>query len=129
MTATPYSPVIQVILLKNQDYLISEIEEREESPECLLTNPYKIENITYFDHSNCDYKNIPNPNALFIDEQIEHEKDKDGEQVFCTQSNYILLEKFPKYTNQNQVYLRAEDILTLADPSHLVVEYYKKTVG
>ena len=121
--------MIQVIVLKNQDYLIAEIEEREESPECLLTNAYKIENITYFDHSNCDYKNIPNPKALFIDEQTEHEKDKNGEEVICTQSNYILLEKFPKYTNQNQVYLRAEDILTLADPSYSVLEYYQKTVG
>jgi spore coat polysaccharide biosynthesis protein SpsF (cytidylyltransferase family) len=115
-------------LLKNQEYLIAEIEEREESPECLLTNPYKIENISYFDHSNVDYHNIPNPNALFIDEQVEHEKDKNGEQVISTQSNYILLEKFPKYTNQNQVYFRADDILTLADPSHSVLEYYQKTV-
>jgi len=120
--------IVQIILLKNQEYLIAEIEEREESPECLLTNPYKIENISYFDHSNVDYHNIPNPNALFIDEQVEHEKDKNGEQVISTQSNYILLEKFPKYTNQNQVYFRADDILTLADPSHSVLEYYQKTV-
>lgn len=121
--------MIQVILLKTQEYLIAEIEEREESPECLLTNPYKIENISYFNYSNTDYQNIPNPDALFIGEQVEKEKDKNGEEVITTQSDYIFLEKFPKYTNQNQVYLRAEDILTLADPSYLVVEYYKKTVG
>ncbi len=121
--------MIQVIVLKNQEYLISEIEEREESPECLLINPYKIESISYFDHSNCDYKNIPNPKALFIDEQIEHESDKDGKEVICTQSNYILLEKFPKYTNQTQIYMRADDILTICDPSYSVLEYYQKTLG
>lgn len=121
--------MIQVILLKNQEYLISEIEEREESPECLLTNPYRILDLTYWDHSNQERKNVPNPNALFIGESEEKETDKDGEIIITKQSDYILLEKFPKYTNQVQVYLRAEDILTLADPSHLVVEYYKKTLG
>jgi predicted lipase len=129
MTTTPYSPVIQVITLKNLEYLIAEIEEREESPECLLTNAYKIENISYFNYSNVDYQNIPNPNALFIGEQVEKEKDKTGEEVITTQSDYIILEKFPKYTNQIQVYLRVEDILTLADPSYSVLEYYQKTVG
>jgi hypothetical protein len=129
MTLDLQDRVIQVILLKDQEYLIAEIEERDESPECLLTNPYRITDLTYWDHSNVDYENIHNPNALFINQQEEKEKDKNGEEVICTQSNYILLEKFPKYTNQTQVYLRAEDILTLADPTHLVLEYYKKTVG
>jgi len=129
MTTTPYQPLIQILCLKNQQYLIAEIEERDESPECLLINPYKIENISYFNYSNNDYKNIPNPDALFVREQVETETDKGGEEVITTESEYILLEKFPKYTNQTQVYLRAEDILTLADPTHSVVEYYKKTVG
>ena len=129
MTQTPYQPLIQILCLKNQQYLIAEIEERDESPECLLTNPYKIENLSYFNYSNNDYQNIPNPDALFIREQVETETDKSGDEVTVTESEYILLEKFPKYTNQTQVYLRAEDILTLADPTHLVLEYYKKTVG
>ena len=129
MTQTPYQPLIQILCLKNQQYLIAEIEERDESPECLLTNPYKIENLSYFNYSNNDYQNIPNPDALFIKEQVETETDKRGDEVTVTESEYILLEKFPKYTNQTQVYLRVEDILTLADPTHSVVEYYKKTVG
>lgn len=129
MTTTPYQQVIQVILLKTQEYLIAEIEERDESPECLLTNPYRVTDLTYWDHSNVDYNNVHNPNALFISESVEKETDKEGNEVTVTQSDYILLEKFPKYTNQTQVYLRAEDILTLADPTHLVLEYYKKTVG
>lgn len=121
--------MIQILCLKNQQYLIAEIEERDESPECLLINPYKIENISYFNYSNNDYQNIPNPDALFIREQVETDKGGENGEVTTTESEYILLEKFPKYTNQTQVYLRAEDILTLADPTHSVVEYYRKTVG
>lgn len=129
MTQTPYSPVIQLILLKNQTYLIAEVEEREESPECLLINPYKIVDIAYYNYSNQDYQNIPDSNALFVSEKIEKESRKEGEEVITTELNYILLEKFPQYTNQHQIYLRSADILTLADPGHLVLEYYKKTVG
>lgn len=121
--------MIQILYLKNKQYLIAEIEERDESPECLLTNPYKIENISYFNYSNNDYQSIPNSNALFIREQVETETDRGGEEVITTESEYILLEKFPKYTNQVQIYLRSEDILTICDPTHSVLEYYKKTVG
>lgn len=118
-----------MIMLKNQQYLISGIEEREESPECLLTNPYLIENISYYNYSNVDYVNIPNTDALFLGEKTEVEKNKEGEEITVTQSDYILLEKFPKYTNQTQVYMRADDILTICDPSYSVLEYYQKTVG
>jgi hypothetical protein len=129
MTTTPYQPVIQVIVLKDQEYLIAGIEEREESPECLLTNPYRITDLTYWDHSNVDYKSVRNPNALFVEESEEKEIDKDGNEVTVIQADYILLQKFPKYSNQTQIYLRADDILTICDPSFSVLEYYQKTVG
>ncbi len=129
MTQVPYQPVIQVILLKNQEYLIAGIEEREESPECLLTNPYRITDLTYWDHSNVEYNNVHNPNALFISESVEKETDKDGNEVTVTQSDYILLEKFPKYTNQTQIYLRAKYNPTLFRPSVSVLEIYQKTPG
>lgn len=118
-----------MLCLKNQEYLISEIEERDEIPECLLTNPYKVIELGYWDYSNQERTHVPNPDALFIGKSEERENDKNGEIIITIQYDYILLEKFPKYTNQTQVYLRAEDILTLADPTNLMVEYYKKTVG
>ena len=129
MTTTPYQPVIQVIMLKNQEYLIAEIEEREESPECLLTNPYRITDLTYWDYSNMNTTHVPTENAVFVSSSVEKEKGKDGEDVIVTQSDYILLEKFPKYTTQSQMYLRSDDILTICDPGHLVLECYQKTVG
>jgi len=128
-TVTPYQPLIQILCLKNLEYLIAEIEEREEIPECLLTNPYKITDLSYWDYSNQERTHIPNPNALFLGTSEEKENGKDGEVIITTQSDYLLLEKFPKYTNQTQIYMRADDILTLCDPTNSMVEYYKKTVG
>ena len=130
MTQTPYQPVIQVIVLKDRDYLIAEIEEREESPECLLINPYRILDLSYWDYSNRDTKHIPSEGAVFVNQSEEKElNEQTGEHVITTQTDYIILEKFPNYTNQTQIYLRAEDILTICDPSHLVLECYKKTLG
>lgn len=121
--------MIQVIVLKNQEYLIAEIEEREESPECLLTNPYRITDLTYWDYSNMDTTHVPTENSVFIKSSVEKEKNRDGEEVTVTQSDYVLIEKFPKYTTQSQIYLRSDDILTICDPGHLVLECYQKTVG
>ena len=129
MTTTPYQPLIQVIVLKNQEYLIAQIEEREESPECLLTNPYRITDLTYWDYSNMDTTHVPTENAVLVSTSVEKEKSKDGEDITVTQSDYILVEKFPKYTTQSQIYLRSDDILTICDPGHLVLECYQKTVG
>jgi hypothetical protein len=66
---------------------------------------------------------------LFVGESEEKETGKDGEIVITKQFDYILLEKYPKYSNQTQIYMRADDILTLCDPSYSVLEYYQKTVG
>jgi hypothetical protein len=119
-----------VIVLKNQDYLIAEIEEREESPECLLTNPYRVVDLSYWDYSNREHKHVPPEEAVFVEKSEETEiNEKTGEEVVTTQTDYITLQKFPRYTNQTQIYLRAEDILTICDPSHLVLECYQKTLG
>lgn len=122
--------MIQVIVLKNQDYLIAQIEEREESPECLLTNPYRIIDMSYWDYSNREQKHVAPEGAVFVEQSEETEiNEKTGEEVITTQTDYITLQKFPRYTTQSQVYLRSDDILTICDPGHLVLECYQKTVG
>lgn len=118
--------MIQLIVLKNQEYLIAQIEEREESPECLLTNPYRVTDLTYWDYSNRKDKHIPRNDAALISVETEMELDNEGEEITVTETNYVLLEKFPKYTNQKQIYMRADDILTICDPLDLVVECYEK---
>ena len=117
-------------MLKNQDYLIAQIEEREESPECLLTNPYRIIDMSYWDYSNREQKHVAPAGAVFVEQSEETEiNEKTGEEVITTQTDYITLQKFPRYTTQSQVYLRSDDILTICDPGHLVLECYQKTVG
>jgi len=121
---------VKVLLLKTSNqFLIAEIEEREESPECLLINPYRVTDLTYWDYSNMDTTHVPTEGAVFVGSSVETEKRSDGEDVIVTQSDYILVEKFPKYTDQTEIYLRANDILTICDPSDLVLECYQRTLG
>jgi spore coat polysaccharide biosynthesis protein SpsF (cytidylyltransferase family) len=95
-----------------------------------LTNPYRILDLSYWDYSNRDKKHVPQEGAVFVKQTEEKEiNEENGEVVITTQTDYILLEKFPNYTNQTQIYLRADDILTICDPSNLVLECYEKTLG
>jgi hypothetical protein len=36
---------------------------------------------------------------------------------------------WPEYTNQKQIYLRSEDILTLVEPKEEYVKIYRETIG
>lgn len=109
---------------------MAEIQEREESPECLLINPYRIVDLSYWDYSNRDKKHIPEEGAVFVKRSEEKEiNEETGEHVITVQTDYIILQKFPNYTDQTQIYMRADDILTICDPSNLVVECYQKTLG
>lgn len=115
---------IQVILLKNDTYLIARIEERDVSPECLLHNPYRLVDETHWTYNPDDTHN-PSDNALFLKSE-ENIEIRHGKEDTVTQYDYLLFQKFPLYTKQTQIYLRADDILTLYDPSYEILEYYRK---
>jgi hypothetical protein len=85
--------------------------------------------LSYWDYSNRDKKHVPQEGAVFVKQSEETEiNETNGEQVITVQTDYIILEKFPNYTDQTQIYLRADDILTICDPTELVLECYKKAL-
>ena len=117
---------IQIVLLKNpyDTYLIARIEERDVAPECLLHNPYKLVEETHWTYSKEDTHN-PSDNTIFLGSKEELEI-RNGNENLITQHDYLLFQKFPLHTKQTQIYLRADDILTLYDPSYEILEYYRK---
>ena len=107
---------VKVILLKTNEYLISEIEEREgEDADCVLINPKTIvRNYVYKED-----EEIP-PNSLeFGTEFIGKETSK----VYLTLDNYI------EYTYQKQIPIRSADIMTIVDPRDDLLKYYREVVG
>lgn len=107
---------VKVVLLKTNQCLISEIEEREdEDADCVLINPKDIvRNYVYTDEDQ-----IP-PNSLeFGTEFIGRE----GSRVYLTLSNYI------EYTHQKQIPIRSADIMTIVDPREDLLKFYREVVG
>lgn len=107
---------VKVILLKTNEYLISEIEEREgEDADCVLINPKTIvRNYVYKED-----EEIP-PNSLKFGTEFIG---KETSQVYITLDNYI------EYTYQKQIPIRSADIMTIVDPRDDLLKYYREVVG
>lgn len=108
--------MVKVVLLKTNEYLISEIEEREgEDADCVLINPKTIvRNYVYKEDSP-----IP-PNSLeFGEEHIGGDNSK----VYLTLDNYI------EYSYQKQIPIRSTDIMTIVDPRDDLLKFYREIVG
>lgn len=108
--------MVKVILLKTNQYLISEIEEREgEDADCVLINPKEIvRNYVYKEDSP-----IPSNSLEFGEEQIGGDNSK----VYLTLDNYI------EYTYQKQIPIRSSDIMTIVDPRDDLLKFYREIVG
>jgi hypothetical protein len=107
---------VKVILLKTNQTLISEIEEREdEDADCVLINPKDIiRNYLYKEEDK-----MP-PNSLeFGDEVMGWESTR----VYLTLDNYI------PYTYQKQIPIRSADIMTIVDPREDLLKFYHEVVG
>jgi hypothetical protein len=107
---------VKVILLKTNQTLISEIEEREdEDADCVLINPKDIiRNYLYTEEDKGP------PNSLeFGTEFIGGEASR----VYLTLGNYI------EYTYQKQIPIRSADIMTIVDPREDLLKFYREVVG
>lgn len=107
---------VKVILLKTNQFLISEIEEREdEDADCVLINPKEIVR-NYL----CKDDDEILPNSLeFGTEFIGRE----GSRVYLTLDNYI------EYTYQKQIPIRSADIMTIVEPREDLLKFYREIVA
>lgn len=108
--------MVKVILLKTNQYLISEIEEREgEDADCVLINPKEIvRNYLYKEEDE-----IPSNSLEFGVETIG----KESSRVFLTLDNFI------DYSYQKQIPIRSTDILTIVEPREDLLKFYREVVG
>lgn len=107
---------VKVILLKTNQALISEIEEREdEDADCILINPKEIiRNYLYKEDDS-----IPSNSLEFGKEYIG------GSDATV----YITLDNFIEYTYQKQIPIRSADIMTIVEPREDLLKYYRDVVA
>mgnify|MGYP006266384431 CR=1 FL=1 len=107
---------VRVLILQNNNEIISEVEEREdEVTDCILINPKIIvKNYIYND------EDLPPENSLeFGTEQFSRD----------TAKVYLTLENFIPYTYQKQIPIRSSDIFTIVEPREDLLKYYRETIG
>ncbi len=120
---------IKVIFLKNSDtYLIGRVTELDEEPSILIEDCYKIIECAEYGDDPEDLKaralSLEGNHLKISAKKFDENTDKDW-YVY----EYIILEKFPKYSSQRDLFLTSDSILTILDPEHAVQALYEKISG
>lgn len=110
--------VIQIILLKNDKYLIADMEQFDEEPSCYLKNVYEIVYQERYDKEDLLTYKLP-PNSILLSKEIDND---DKEYQFY---KYVVLEKFPLYSSVNECLMCSSEILTVFEPQKEILDYYK----
>lgn len=120
---------IKIIFLKNSDsYLIGRVTELDEEPSILIENCYKIVECAEYGENPDDLKaraiSLEGNHLKIAAKKIDESTNKEW-YVY----EYIILEKFPKYSSQRDLFLTSDSILTILDPEQAVQALYEKISG
>ncbi len=118
---------IKLIQLINNDYIICEYEELDEEPSLYMKNPYRVVELTYWDY-NEDDKHFPPDNAVFL-QTTEEKNIKDEKEIVTVQSDYAQLLKYPLFTNDTDILLNSDRIMTIVDPLPEVLNLYVQLIS
>lgn len=118
-----------ILQLKSNEYLIADVEQMDEEPSCYLKNCYRIEEITYYEYSNEERKHVPPADGILILTREETDVSKSYGEIVTTEYYYVRLEKYPKYTKDNEALIYSNKILTISEPDEIIENFYKKTIS
>jgi hypothetical protein len=123
------SPSVKVILLKDrEDYLIGNVSELDEEPTFLIENCFRIVECAEYGEDPANLQSRASKleaNHLQISlRQIDENGGKDW-WVY----EYIILERFPKYTSQTHIFLTSAAVFTILEPERAVLDLYTKVAG
>jgi hypothetical protein len=120
---------VKVILLKDRnEYLIGNVTELDEEPAFLVENCFKIVECAEYGEQPSDLKQRATKlegNHLEISlKQVSENEDKDWWAY-----DYIILERYPKFTSQTHLFLTSDAIFTILEPERAVLDLYTKVAG
>jgi PHP family Zn ribbon phosphoesterase len=118
---------IKLIQLTNNDYIICEYEELDEEPSLYMKNPYRVTELTYWDYNDED-KHFPPYNAVFL-KSTEEKNIKDGKETITIQSDYAQLERYPSFTNDVDILLNSDKIMTIIEPCPEILNLYTQLIS
>jgi len=118
---------IKLIQLTNNDYIICEYEELDEEPSLYMKNPYKVDPLTYWDYNDED-KHFPPDNAVFL-KTTEEKNIKDGKEITVVQTDYAQLNEYPSFTNDVDILLNSDKIMTIIEPKPEILNLYTQLIS
>lgn len=120
---------VKLLLLQQNpnEYLIGTLTELDEEPALFLQNCYKIVECAEYgeDPESLERKahTLENDHVKLLARKVD-EGDKDWYAY-----EYLILEKFPKYSQQRDIFLTTESIFTILDPEEQVLKLYNRCLG
>lgn len=123
---------IQILLLKNNRYIIAEIEQLDEEPSCYLKNCFEVQNEGYYDNESRTPHKPPENGVLLSKKEYDEDWTKEDGTVKLIKYadyEYAVLKKFPDYALVNECLIYSNEILTAFEPQPDILELYKKLVN
>ena len=121
------------MILLNQnstEYLLANLTELDEEPALFLQNTYKIIECAEYGEDPESLKKrahaLENDHVTLSARKIdEGAVDKKDWYVY----EYAILEKYPKYSDQRDLFLTTEAIFTILDPTEEILKLYNRYLG
>ena len=125
----PISSAVKVILLKDRDsYLIGSVSELDEEPSFLIENCFSIVECAEYGETPSELKKraktLEGTHSEISLKQISETDEKEWWAY-----NYIVLERYPKFTSQTHLFLTSDAIFTILEPERAVLDLYTKVAG
>jgi hypothetical protein len=125
----PSSSAVKVILLKDREsYLIGSVSELDEEPTFLIENCFSIVECAEYGETPSELKKraktLEGTHSEISLKQISETDEKEWWAY-----NYIVLERYPKFTSQTHLFLTSDAIFTILEPERAVLDLYTKVAG
>jgi hypothetical protein len=120
---------IKLLILQQDpnEYLIGDLTELDEEPALFIQNCYKIVECAEYGTNPEDIEQ----RAYSLEGthlKVSARKIDEGEKDYYVYE-YIVLQQYPKYADQRDLFLTTESIFTILDPSEDVLKLYNRVLG
>jgi hypothetical protein len=120
---------IKVILLKDREsYLVGNVTELDEEPAFLIENCFSIVECAEYGEDPSELKKRAKKlEGVQSEISLKEISETDDKQWWAY--NYIILERYPKFTSQTHLFLTSDAIFTILEPERAVLDLYTKVAG
>jgi hypothetical protein len=120
---------VKVILLKDKEsYLVGSVTELDEEPAFLIENCFSIVECAEYGETPSELSNRAKKLEGTLSE-ISLKQISENDEKEWWAYDYIILQRYPKFTSQTHLFLTSDAIFTILEPERAVLDLYMKVAG